>query len=100
MASPEASQTGLRADANTDTANDNRPGTLICEVQKNARERVRISVDQYKGHEYVNIRTWFVDAAGEYRPSKNGVTLKPSLIPQLLQGLELAARAADPTGAR
>lgn len=74
-------------------------GTTILDLQKNSRERVRVSVDQYKGHEYVNIRTWYVDASGEYRPSKNGVTLKPSLIPQLVQGLQLAARAADPKGA-
>ncbi|CAB3759343.1 transcriptional coactivator p15/PC4 family protein [Paraburkholderia solisilvae] len=96
----KASQIDLRADVNTEAGHDERPGTLILEVQKNSRERVRISIDQYKGHEYVNIRTWYVDAAGEYRPTKNGVTLKPQLIPQLMQGLELAARAATPQGDR
>jgi len=75
-------------------------GTLIGEIQKNSRERLRITVGQYKGHEYVGIRVWFVDKDGQYRPSKNGVTLRPALLPELMQSLGLAARAADPDGVR
>lgn len=73
-------------------------GTLIAELQKNSRERLRITMDQYKGHEYIGIRIWFVVEDGQYQPSRSGVTLKPSLISQLVQALELAARAADPKG--
>ncbi|WP_176043619.1 transcriptional coactivator p15/PC4 family protein [Burkholderia vietnamiensis] len=74
-------------------------GTLIAELQKNSRERLRITVDQYRGHEYVGIRIWFVGEDGQYRPSRSGVTLKPALLPQLMQALGRAARAIDPHGA-
>ncbi|MGB8414969.1 transcriptional coactivator p15/PC4 family protein [Paraburkholderia sp.] len=85
---------------NANTGDDVRDfGTTILEVQKNSRERVRISVDRFKGLDYVVARVWYVDASGEFRPSRQGITLKPSLVPQLIQGLELAARAADPKGA-
>ncbi|MBN3848346.1 hypothetical protein G3N58_16125 [Paraburkholderia sp. Ac-20342] len=73
---------------------------MIGEIQKNSRERLRVTVGQYKGHEYVGIRIWFVGPDGQYRPSRAGVTLKPSLMPQLMQALSVAARAADPQGAR
>ncbi|MFM0058690.1 transcriptional coactivator p15/PC4 family protein [Paraburkholderia phytofirmans] len=70
--------------------------TFILEVQKNLRERVRVGLSRYRGREYVEIRVWYVDGAGEFQPSRQGVMLKPSLLPQLIQGLTLAARASDP----
>ncbi|VWD17370.1 transcriptional coactivator p15/PC4 family protein [Burkholderia contaminans] len=76
-----------------------RAGTMIGEIQKNSRERLRITVGQYKGHEYIGIRIWFVGEDGQYRPSRSGVTLKPTLLPQLMQALDRAARAIDPHGA-
>lgn len=100
IADPKASRnisTNHRDHVNTEAADQS--GTVIAELQKNSRERLRVSVDQYKGHEYIAVRIWFVAADGEYRPSRAGVTLKPALIPQLVQALELAARAVDPTGA-
>ncbi len=75
-------------------------GTTILEVQKNSRERVRISVDRFKGLDYVVARIWYTDSTGEFKPSRQAITLKPQLVPQLIQGLELAARAADAQGAR
>ncbi|KWU25850.1 hypothetical protein AS149_27595 [Burkholderia cenocepacia] len=74
-------------------------GTLVEEIQKNSRERLRITIDRFKGHEYIGIRIWFVGEDGQYRPSRSGVTLKPTLLPQLMQALHLAARAVDPKGA-
>jgi len=79
---------------------DDDSRTLIMEVQKNLRERVRIGLNRYRGHDYVEMRVWYVDAAGEFQPSRQGILLKPSLIPQVIQALQLAARAVDPQGAR
>jgi hypothetical protein len=73
-------------------------GTTILEVQKNSRGRVRISVDRFRGLDYIVARIWYVDATGELQPSSRAVSLKPQLVPQLIQGLELAVRAADSQG--
>jgi len=75
-------------------------GTLIATIQKNSRERLYITTGQYRGHEYISARIWFVGKDGEYRPSKKGISLRPALVPELIQALGLAARAADPDGAR
>ncbi|MFL9952794.1 PC4/YdbC family ssDNA-binding protein [Paraburkholderia nemoris] len=76
-----------------------QPGAPLAEIQKNAYERIRISVDFYKGREYIALRVLHVNSEGDYQPRQNGVILiKPSLAQQLVRGIELAARAADPTG--
>jgi hypothetical protein len=100
MASPQASQNQIpRGDANTTTGDARDFGTTILEVQKNSRERVRISVDRHRGFDYVVARIWYIDSTGEFKPSRQAISLKPQLVPQLIQGLELAVRAADPKGA-
>jgi hypothetical protein len=91
-------RTNTNASAGADAVSDSR--TFVLEVQKNLRERVRIGLSRYRGREYVEIRVWYVDGAGEFQPSRQGVMLKPSLVPQLVQGLTLAARVADPQGAQ
>ena len=69
------------------------------DLQKNARERLRIHVKEYKGLTYVDLRVWFVAEDGEYVPSSKGVMLKPGHVVEVAQGLLLASQAADPTGA-
>lgn len=99
MASPQASQNQIpRGNANTDAGDVRDFGTTILEVQKNSRERVRISVDRHRGLDYVVARIWYTDATGDFKPSSKAISLKPSLVPQLIQGLALAVRAADPQG--
>ncbi|MFA6972502.1 MAG: transcriptional coactivator p15/PC4 family protein [Gallionella sp.] len=39
------------------------------------REEVRVSVRQYKGKAYVDIRTFWFDDAGVAKPSPKGVTI-------------------------
>lgn len=63
---------------------------------KNASERVRIDVKTYRGNTYIDIRVWYVDAGGEYRPSSKGIMVKPTLAPELLRGIALAAQSFDP----
>ena len=79
-------------------ADDSR--TTLFEVQKNAKERIRVCLSRYRGNEYIELRVWYVGAGGEYMPSRHGFMFKPSLLPQIMQGLQLAGRAAEPTGAR
>lgn len=65
---------------------------------KNASERVRVDVKTYRGNTYIDIRVWYVDAAGEYHPSSKGIMLKPTLAPELLRGIALAAQSFDSKG--
>jgi hypothetical protein len=55
-------------------------------IAKNAREEIRISVDEFKGHRLCNLRVWYLDG-DELRPGKQGIALRLELLPQLLEAL-------------
>ena len=59
------------------------------EFQKNNRgEVVRITRDEYKGADLVNIRVWFTANDGELRPSKTGIAINGNQIDQLIEALQ------------
>jgi len=42
---------------------------------KNPTEEVRVSLTSYRGHDLVDIRVFFQDEQGEWRPTQTGVSL-------------------------
>jgi Transcriptional Coactivator p15 (PC4) len=76
-------------------------GIPIHTFAKSKREQIRISINEYQGHEYIDIRVFYL-ADGEYKPSTKGVTLKKDLYPELLKGVvELgASMGVDPESIR
>lgn len=68
------------------------------EFQKNNRgEVVRITRDEYKGADLVNIRVWFTADDGELRPSKNGLTIRGDQITQMIEALQAVKAEGRPT---
>lgn len=68
------------------------------EFQKNNRgEVVRITRDEYKGADLVNIRVWFTASDGEQRPSKTGIAINSSQIDQLIEALQAVKAEGRPT---
>lgn len=61
--------------------------TTVVKIQKKSREVIWIERQQYKGHDLINLRVWFDDGSGEYRPGKQGVAFKAALLPDVLQAL-------------
>lgn len=55
-------------------------------IPKNAREEIRVSVDEFKGHHLCNMRVWYRDGE-EHRPGKQGIALRLELVPQLIDAL-------------
>jgi hypothetical protein len=55
-------------------------------IAKNAREEIRVSVDDYRGIALANIRTWYRDG-DEFRPGKQGLALRLELLPELIEAL-------------
>jgi hypothetical protein len=103
MADPQASHKANNSANNPTTEAEadvsTQPATLILELQKNSRERIRIAHTTYKGRPYIDMRVWYVDGAGDYRPSRSGVSIRPDQIGEVMRGLGLAARGIDPKGA-
>ncbi|MBY4724615.1 MULTISPECIES: transcriptional coactivator p15/PC4 family protein [Burkholderia] len=70
-------------------------GGCFLDVHRSASERLRVQLRQYRGREFLDVRCWYLDSGGEYRPSQKGVTLNPSQLAELVQALMIAGRAFD-----
>ena len=62
-------------------------GKVVATLQKNARERLNVTLTEYRGHELVDMRVYFEDADGDWRPSRKGLTLSRALLPELVAAL-------------
>lgn len=65
----------------------------VATIRKSAREELRVSVDEFRGHELINLRVWFEGEDGEIRPGKQGVALWIELLPELIAVLHRADTA-------
>ena len=65
---------------------------LVGSFPKNNREEVRVSLSKFKGYDLVGVRQWFRNENDELRPTKNGVTIRVDLLPELV---ELIQKARD-----
>ncbi|AIP23077.1 Uncharacterised protein [Burkholderia pseudomallei] len=67
-------------------------GETIADVQKSATQRIRISHRWYRGRRYVDVRLVVVDRDGDFVPTRQGISIRPELLAQVIQGLLLASR--------
>ncbi|VWM20566.1 transcriptional coactivator p15/PC4 family protein [Burkholderia lata] len=72
--------------------------TCFLDAHRSTSERLRVQLRQYRGREYLDVRCWYLDKDGEYRPSQKGVTLNPLQLAELVQALMIAGRAFDAKG--
>jgi len=61
---------------------------LIGEIQKNTTEKIRVSLSEYKGHKFIDVRVYFEDDTGEWRPTKKGVAISKDNIDPLIDLLK------------
>jgi hypothetical protein len=59
----------------------------IATIRKNAREELRVSVDEFHGHHLLNLRVWFEAEDGQMRPGKQGLAVRVALLPELRAAL-------------
>jgi hypothetical protein len=63
---------------------------LIGEIQKNSTEKIRVSIESYKGHEFIDVRVYYEDDTGEWRPTKKGIAIAHDKVDELLELLRKA----------
>jgi len=61
-------------------------GVLVHSFSKNAREQIRIAINEFRGSRYIDVRIFFLDD-NKYMPTKKGVTLAIDQYPELLSGI-------------
>ncbi|MBU0533202.1 MAG: transcriptional coactivator p15/PC4 family protein [Candidatus Omnitrophica bacterium] len=60
---------------------------IIKDIEKNGNNKIRVSISEFKGNNYIDVRVYYEDDEGEYKPTKKGVTFTPELISQVIDGL-------------
>lgn len=73
----------------------------IATVEKNSREEVRITLDEYQGHQLCDVRIYADFQAGPVSmrgPTKKGVSFSTSKLPALIEALEAARSEAERRG--
>jgi len=64
---------------------------IIAEWDRNAREIIRVALDQYRGKYLINARVWY-RAGNELRPTKAGLTLSLRHLPMLIEAFTKASK--------
>jgi hypothetical protein len=66
---------------------------VLHEFKRNQEETLRISLSNFKGRTYIDIRMFYEDANGELAPTKKGVTITPELWDEFRTGVANAEEA-------
>lgn len=73
--------------------------TIVATIPKNAREEIRVILNEFNGHKLLNIRIFVnVDDRPDRRPTAKGLTIKRHLLPALMEALAKAQAAIEATG--
>lgn len=64
---------------------------IINEVEKNTKERIRVSIEVYQWHMFIDCRVYFIDDTGTWRPTKKGIALSNKCINNVIKALEEAS---------
>ena len=65
---------------------------VVGEFEKNAKDVVRVTLNQYNGMDLINVRIFYRDKDGQLKPGKDGFSLK---VDQFAQFARLLADAGN-----
>jgi len=57
------------------------------EIQKNSLEIIKVQPSTFKGYDLVDIRIFYKDDEGKFKPTKRGVTFKQDLLDEVIEAL-------------
>lgn len=59
-------------------------GVILGEIVKSETDKIVVSIKEYKGRKYVDVRTFFQGDDGSYLPTKKGVTFSPKFVETMI----------------
>jgi hypothetical protein len=66
---------------------------IIGDIERGETEVLRISAEEYKGRKYIDVRIYFENDEGEWKPTKKGVTIQPDKVDVFVDLIKKAALA-------
>jgi hypothetical protein len=68
---------------------------IIDSFKRNATEEVRATLRTYRGRQYMDVRIYYLDDAGEFKPTKKGINLSVELLADLTRMIDNLAKAVQ-----
>lgn len=68
---------------------------LIAEIDKNMKERIRVSMEEYRGSRFIDLRVYWENDQGEWLPSKKGIALNKDCIERVINALQKASKELE-----
>ncbi len=65
---------------------------IIGDIPRNETEVLRVSAEEYKGRKYVDVRVYFANDEGEWKPTKKGVTIQPEKVEEFIDLVRKAGK--------
>lgn len=65
---------------------DDEYGVVVHVIEKSRREQIRISLNEHRGYDYIDLRVFYNSGDG-WRPSRKGLTMKKESFPELFRGI-------------
>ena len=63
---------------------------VVGEIERGETEVLRVSTEEYKGRKYVDVRIYFENDEGEWKPTKKGVTIQPDKVDAFIELIKKA----------
>jgi len=57
---------------------------ILGEIERNPTEVLRVSLENFKGRDYIDLRIYYQDDNGEWKPTKKGVTVAPDKLDDVI----------------
>jgi hypothetical protein len=61
---------------------------LIGEISKNSIEKIRVTLSEYKGYTFLDVRIYVEDDTGEWIPTKKGIAISKDNLEPLIKLLD------------
>ena len=75
-----------------------RKAVVIAEWRRSHTERIRVTLERFRGRNVVALRTWWTDKDGKDRPGRHGITLDVVHVPKLAMVFKRARKHAKKAG--
>ncbi len=60
---------------------------VIAQFQKNSREEIRVTINEFKGNKYIHLRTYVGFEGEERKPTPKGIAIGVDLFPELKKAM-------------
>ncbi|MFO8072903.1 MAG: transcriptional coactivator p15/PC4 family protein [Polyangia bacterium] len=61
---------------------------IVAQFKRNPTEEVRAGIKEFKGRTYIDIRIYYMDDQGDWKPTRKGVSLATDFMPELRNAVD------------